>query len=190
VKHAWLVLAVGCWSAPAATPRAKPEPVTPPVDPRAGAQIVDAEPLDVVPDGSPFHMEQELDARAPWTFIATGRSSGIPKLAIIVDGKSHLAELASDADGVLTPTFELRDIVPGGAPEILVVVESVVDGGKWVSVVVCGLGPSRVPSCATTSIGKTMFDLNDESYKVVTPRSGGVELRWEDKHQKLWFEFP
>jgi hypothetical protein len=190
VKLAWLVLAVGCWSAPAATPRPKPEPVTPPADPRAGAQLVKADPLERRDDLSPFTAKDTIELREPWTLIETGWSGDSYQLLLEAGREKYVLGLSDGGDGTFSHSLALHDIVPGGAPEILVVVENVADGGKWVSVVVCGVGPSKVPSCARTSIGKAMFDLNDESYKVVTPRSGGVELVWEGKHQKLWFEFP
>jgi hypothetical protein len=44
-------------------------------------------------------------------------------------------------------TFEMRDVLPGDPPEVLLAYEESVEGIKDEKVLVCGIGPSRKPSC-------------------------------------------
>jgi hypothetical protein len=77
-------------------------------------------------------------------------------------------------------TFEMRDIVPGDPPEVLLTYEETVEGIKDEKVLVCGIGPSRKPSC----IGPMTPSRNDPggSYKswkneVIFKPDGSVEFR-------------
>ena len=128
--------------------------------------------------------------RAPWSSIATGWYEREYWLDVAVGKEHYTSSLTGGVDGALSETFELRDVLPGNGPELVILLAEIRDGGKDMRLFVCGVGPSMIPSCADVGLGIT--DLNDhETYEVTTLRGGGVNvLTTENKRQKLWFEFP
>lgn len=187
MRAALLLALAGCWTAP--VPAAKPTPVAEPVPQKpSDAELVTAQPIDKLEGDEIVSADGEVQAVGPWKSIRTGWHASEFVLEVDVDGTLYSVGLAGGVDGALTPVLRLADVLPGRPPELVIAVEHITDGGKSFSTVVCGVGASKKPSCATWDIRRP-FDLRDE-IDVKTPKQGGVNVTWDGQTQKLWFAFP
>lgn len=187
--RALLILLAGCWSSPTSATAPKPAAPAKREPPMLGVKTRVGKPMEPLPAGLVVDAQMQLTAPTPpWTTIESGHLG--PKwhvLHLATGGKDYFLTLGrGEHDGVLFPMLHQRDIVPGGPLEVIAEIILNDAGGSSSLVAVCGLGKSRVPSCA-------IYDAvhqPDEELEIELPRSGGVHFVTSEKTTKLWFEFP
>lgn len=179
------IFAAGCWTASApklplieAPPAAKPPP---------DAKVINATALELSTSDE-WLGDTELDDAPPWTAIQTGWRGHRFQLEVVVDRKRYVMPLASGVDTARTQVARTHDVLPGGAKELVFEVEHITGGGKQISIVACGIGLSRIPSCGSHVL-ELSFALG-EQVDVRTPREGGIHVRYAGDLSKLWFTFP
>ena len=162
-------------------------PVTQPTPPVAEpSEHLGTTPID--PAGEGLEEAQRLDIpEPPWREVVVMHHNGEYDLVLTTDAGKFAAVLDSQVDGLIVDDLSLHTLVPNRRPWVVVIYDSVHDGGKVTQLVACQAGPGNNPECTQPFIIEA-GDLRDQpnwhvDYLkgggiVVVPRGGGAPRRF------------
>ena len=161
-----VVLVAACWHGDV--------PVTS-TAPAAGdpSEHLGTTPIDPASDGLEEAQRLEIP-EPPWQEVAVMHRNGAYELALTTDAGRFGVVLDSQVDGLIVDDLSLHTLVQNRRPWVVVIYDSVHDGGKVTQLVACQAGPGNNPECTLPFIIEASDLRAEPNWRVDYLKGGGI----------------